>query len=166
MSLILQSANIVPLIITIIKTKKPKWLNYRKMVSSSDISSDTLSDIVIHHRTLFFSDQRNCSNTKMKQIMFVLRFMVFYSSDVWLLAFCPFFGTFKLEETRFHFTFYFIWCPLSIVPLPVSIKGAKSSIFGVTICSLIRVRRTFWTAVDFSTSIKHMGFDITIYVTF
>ena len=36
---------------------------------------DTLSDT-------FFSDQRNCSNTKMKQIMFVLRFMVFYSSDV------------------------------------------------------------------------------------
>ena len=41
------------------------------IIGYRDTSSDT-----------FFSDQRNCSNTKMKQIMFVLRFMVFYSSDV------------------------------------------------------------------------------------
>ena len=92
----------------------------------SNISTETLSDIEKHHRTLFFSDQRNCSNTKMKHFMFVLRFMVFYSSDVWLLVFCRFFGTFKLEETRFHFIFYSTWCLLSIVLLPVSIKGAKS----------------------------------------
>ena len=130
MSLILQSANIIPLIITIIKTKKPKWLNYRKMVSSSEIYRTfqrihyRISRNIIGH--FFFSDQRNCSNTKMKHFMFVLRFMVFYSSDVWLLVFCQFFGTFKLEETRFHFIFYSTWCLLSIVLLPVSIKGAKS----------------------------------------
>ena len=125
MSLLLQSANIIPLIITIVKTKKPKWLNYRKMVSSSNIYRTfqriqfRISGYIMGHS---LPDQRNCSNTKMKHFMFVLRFMVFYSSDVWLLVFCQFFGTFKLEETRSHFIFYSTWCPLSIVLLPVSIN--------------------------------------------